>query len=70
MNHTTEAIATLDTSRAACTEILHFPARVLVIEADHLMSASACTVLEELSDVSEVVDDHPHDHHGAPSAAL
>ena len=55
---------------AACTEILHFPARVLVIEADHLMSASACTVLEELSDVSEVVDDHPHDHHGAPSAAL
>ena len=56
--------------RAVFTDILHLPARVVVTAADHLTSADAPQCPRGVERRERTADDHPHDDHGPPSAAL
>jgi hypothetical protein len=57
-------MATRKSIRAVPTDILDFRARVVVTPT------GARIVPEELSDVSETADDHPHEDHVPPAATL
>ena len=56
--------------RAVSTDILHLPARVVVTAADRLTSADGPQCPRVVERRQRTADDHPHDDHGAPSAAL
>ena len=55
--------------RAVCTDIRHFPARVVVTAVDHLRSADARNV-RGVERRQRTAHDHRHDNNGPPSAAL
>ena len=52
------------------TDILHLPARVVVTAADRLTSTDGPQCPRGVERRKRTADDHPHDDHGAPSAAL
>ena len=56
--------------RAVSTDILHLPARVVGTAADRLTSADGPQCPRVVERRKRTADDHPHDDHGAPSAAL
>jgi hypothetical protein len=58
------------TSGAVSTDILHLPARVVVITMAHLTSADAPRCLRRVERRERTVDDHPHEDSSPPSAAL